>query len=179
MAVSKAVVDRVRVARGESRVVAVVAGSAFCRVAGRALTLLGASLSAKWSFIGQRVARNEPTRDFDKVIHVLTASTICRAVGSAASGFGPKAWSASSTGRIIAGHWCALGPAARVRLVGFMVFVAAVVRAALAPHTLFASSIALALWLVLLLVAGCIVVFSQSVATAWTSRFAQGHESLY
>lgn len=179
MAVSKAIADRVRAAGGESRVLDVVAGSIFCRVVGRSLALLGTSLSAKSSFIGQRVARREPTRDFQEVLHVIMGSAIYRAVSSAASGFGPAAWSTSSTGYIIARHWCVLAPAPKVRLVGFMVFVAAVVRAALAPHTLFASSIALALWLVLLLVAGCVVVFSQSVATAWTSRFTQGHERFY
>ncbi len=161
------VAERVRVASRESQIAGILAGSAVLKISRRVFTPIVRSLSGRMSFIGQRLARRAPTREFGEAIHVVTSSALYRAVESLGRALGPAAWASSTVGRLVSRHWGEVSAASKVRLLGWLVVVATVARALVAPQSLLQSGIGLTSWVVLLAFGTCLFVLSPSIAAAW------------
>ncbi len=162
-----------RAACRDSLVVGVLSGSAVVR----ACTLIGRSLSGRTSFIGQRLSRRQPTRQFDETIHVITSSGLYRFLSTVASALGPDAWTRSRVGGAIGECWRPLAPAVKIRLLGWVVVVAGMSRAAMSPKSLLDSPIALTSWVAVLAFGGALFFLSPIIAAAWKDRTAMAeHE---
>ena len=135
------------------------------RVCG-ALMRLGRSLSGQSSWIGTRLARHPPSRDFPNAVRVLTSSAV---FGTIERFFvvTARAWQASAAKHAFDRSVAPLDTAQRVRLIGWIVFVAAITHAGLGFSTLRESWRARLVWALMLAIGATMVAACRPVAAAW------------
>lgn len=132
-----------------------------------ALTRLGRSLSGQSSWIGTWLARHPPSRDFPHATRLIATSALFGAIERFFI-VTARAWQGSTAKRVVVDQTIApLEPWQRVRLVGWVIIVAAITHAGLSASTLLDNWRARLVWALMLGVGVTMVAACRPVAAAW------------